>query len=104
MRIICNKGKLKHTKQLFQPNRIINVSKLNILKKRLIFTELDSHNRNYVQSTHDTKTSKHSISIRDPYIWNSILNPEEKQITTVHRFKAMTELRWLLLKNELIFS
>ena len=31
MRIISNKGKLEHTKQLFQSNKILNVHKLNIL-------------------------------------------------------------------------
>ena len=31
MRIICNKEKFKHTKQLFQSNKILNVYKLNIV-------------------------------------------------------------------------
>ena len=31
MRIICNKSKFEHTKQLFQSNKILNVYKLNIL-------------------------------------------------------------------------
>ena len=31
VRIICNKGKFEHTKQLFQSNKILNVYKLNIL-------------------------------------------------------------------------
>ena len=31
MRIICYKGKFRHTKQLFQSNKILNVYKLNIL-------------------------------------------------------------------------
>ena len=28
MRIICNKGKFEHTKQLFQSNKILNAYKL----------------------------------------------------------------------------
>ena len=31
IRIICNKGKFEHIKQLFQLNKILNVYKLNIL-------------------------------------------------------------------------
>ena len=31
MRIICNKWKFEHTKQLFQSNKILNVYKLNIV-------------------------------------------------------------------------
>ena len=31
MRIICNKGKFEHTKQLFQSKKILNAYKLNIL-------------------------------------------------------------------------
>ena len=31
MYIICNKGKLEHTKQLFLSSKILNVYKLNIL-------------------------------------------------------------------------
>ena len=43
---------------------------------------------NYVQPIHSIKTSKYSISVRGTYIWNSFLSHEEKQITTMHTFKA----------------
>ena len=79
MRIICNKGKFEHTKQLFQSNKILNMYKLSILnfatfmykvneKTFLSRFQKPSHfypNRfsemNYV---HNIKTSKYSVSIR----------------------------------------
>ena len=54
---------------------------------------------NYVQPTRQIKTSKYSISIRGPYISDSFLSSEEKQITTMHRFKTITKLRLLFLEN-----
>ena len=59
---------------------------------------------NYAQPTHNIKTSKYSISIRGPYIWNSFLSSEEKQITATHKFKTITKSRLLFLENELAFS
>ena len=106
MRIICNKGKLKHTKQLFQLNKILNVYKLNIVNVATFMHKVNtktapnifvsrfqkpSHSYptrfsklNYVQPMHNIKMSKYSISIRNPYIWNSFLSSEEKQITTIN--------------------
>ena len=119
MRIICNKWKFEHTKQLFQSNKILNVYKLNILnfatfmykvnqKTFLSRFQKPSHfqpNRfsemNYV---HNIKTSKYLVSIRWPDIWNSFLSPEEKQIITMHKFKATTKSRLLFLENILPFS
>ena len=65
---------------------------------RTRFTEL-----NYVQPCHNIKTSKYSISIKRPYIWNSLLSSEDKQITTMHKFKAITKSRLLFLENKLAF-
>ena len=50
---------------------------------------------NLVQLIPDLKTSKYLISIRRSYIWNSFLIPEEKEITTMHKFKAITKPRML---------
>ena len=58
---------------------------------------------NYAQPTYYIKTSKFSISISGPYIWNSFLSSEEKQITTMHKFKTITKPRLLFLGNELAF-
>ena len=46
---------------------------------------------NYVQQIRNIKMSKYSISIRRPYIWNSFLSFEEKQIVTMYEFKAITK-------------
>ena len=43
---------------------------------------------NYVQPIHNIKTSKYSISIRGPY------DHEEKQITTIHKFKPLLHNVW----------
>ena len=56
-----------------------------------------------LQPIHNIKTSKYSISIRGSYIWNSFLSPEEKQITTMSKFKAITKSRLFFLENELLF-
>ena len=45
----------------------------------------------YVQRIRNIKMSKYSISIRRPYIWNSFLSSEEKQIVTMYEFKAITK-------------
>ena len=57
---------------------------------------------NYVQTIYNIITSKYSISIREPYMRNSYLNPEKKQVTTMHKSKAIIKLRLLFLENELI--
>ena len=58
---------------------------------------------NYIQPTRKTKTSKYSISIRGPYISDSFLSLEEKQMTTMHKFKIITKSRLLFLENNPIF-
>ena len=87
MRIICNKWKFEHTKQLFQSNKILNVYKLNIVNVAKFMYKVNpktapniflsrfqkpSHSYptrfselNYVQPTHNIKTSKYSISLED---------------------------------------
>ena len=126
MRIICNKWKFEYTKQLFQLNEIPNVYKLNVVNVATFMYKVNpktapniflsrfqkpSHSYptrfselNYVQPTRKIKTSKCSILIRGPYIWNSFLSPEGKQITTMHKFKTITKSRLLFLENELAFS
>ena len=47
--------------------------------------------------------SKYSISIRGPCIWNSFLSSEEKQIITIHKFKAITKSKLVFLENKLAF-
>ena len=125
MRIICNKGKFEHKKQLFQSNKILNVYKLNISNATVFMYKVNQKTApniflsrfqkpspsyptrfselKYVQPIHNIKTSKCSISFRGPYIWNSFLSSEEKQITTMHKFKAITKSRLLYLVNELVF-
>ena len=108
--IICNKGKFEHTKQLFQSNKILNVYKSNNLNVATFMYKVNqktapnifiskfqkpSHSSyptrfselNYVQPIYNIKTSKYSISIREPYIWNSFLSSKDKQITIIHKFK-----------------
>ena len=72
----------------------------NIFLSRLQKPSHFYQTRFYVLLIHDIKTSKHSISIREPYIWNSFLGAKEKKIITMHKFKAMTKSRLLLLENE----
>ena len=125
MGISCNKSKFEHTKQLFPSNKILNVYKLNIVNVATFMHKVNpktalniflsrfqkpSHSYptrfsefNYVQPTRKIKTSKYSNSFRGPYIWNKFLSSEEKQITTMHKFKTMTKLRLLFLKNDLAF-
>ena len=125
MRIICNKGKFKHTKQLLQSNKILSVYELNILNVATFMYKVNprtaaniflsrfqksSHSYPtkfseliYVQPIHNIKTSKSAILIRGPYIWNSFLNSEEEQITSMQKIKATTKSRLLFLENELAF-
>ena len=122
MRIICNKGNFEHKKQ---SKKILNVYKLNILNVATFMYKVNqktapdiflsrfqkpSHSYparfselNYVHPIHNIKTRKYSISIRGPHIWNSFLSSEEKQITTMQKFKAITKSRLLFLENKLAF-
>ena len=119
IRIICSKGKFEHIKQLFQLNKILNVYKLNILNVATFMYKVNqktatniqasktvsflSYSKlNYVQPIHNIKSSKYSISIRGPYIWNIFLSSEEKQ-STIKKFNAITKSRLLFLENELAF-
>ena len=122
-RIIRNKWKFEYAKQLFQSNKNLNVYKLNVVNVATFTYKVNSKTAPniflsrfqkpshsyptrfsvYVQPTHNIKTSKYSISIRGPYIWNSFLSSEEKQITTMHKFKTLTKSRLLFLENELVF-
>ena len=99
MRIVCNKGKFEHSKELFQLNKILNVYKLNILNVATFMHKVNtksapniflsrfqkpSHSYparflelNYVQPNYNN-------SIRGSYIWNSFLSSEEKQITIIN--------------------
>ena len=112
-------------KPLFQSNKIVNVYKLNILniatflykvnqktapnvflsrfQKSYYFYPTRFSELNYLQPFHNIKRSKYSILIRGPYIWNNFLSPEEKQITTMHKFKAIAKSRLLFLEKELKF-
>ena len=58
---------------------------------------------NYIKLIHNIKTSKYSFSVKRPYIWNSFLSLEEKQITTMHKFRAATKSKLHFLENELNF-
>ena len=39
---------------------------------------------NYMQTVHNIKTSRYSISIRGPYIWNSFLIPKQKSLLCIN--------------------
>ena len=123
MGIICNTWKFEHTKGLFQSNKILNVYKFNIANVATFMYKVNpkiapnifllrfqkpSHSYptrfseyNYTQPTRNIKMGKYSISIRGPYIWNSFLSFEEKQITTMHKFKTIKKSRLLFLDNDL---
>ena len=58
---------------------------------------------NYVQPIHNIKTSKYSILIRRPCIWNSCLGSKERQVTTMQKFKTTTKSMLPLLENKLAF-
>ena len=123
MGIICNKLKFEHTKQSFQSNKILKVYKLNNKNITTFMYKVNpktapniflsrfqklSHSYptrfselNYVQPTCKIKTSNYSISIREPYIWNSFLSSKEKQITNMHKFRTITKLRLPFLEMDL---
>ena len=110
-------------KQLFQANKILNVYKLNIWNVATFMYKVNLKNianvflsrfqkpyhfyptkfseLNHIKPIHDIKTSKYWFSVRGPYIWNSFLSPEEKQITTMHKFRAVTKSKLHFLENEL---
>ena len=73
-------------------------------KYRLILILLDSQNlTKYNQSTKLKWLNTLFELEGHPHIWNSFLSSEEKEITTMHKFKAIIKSRLLFLENELAF-
>ena len=126
MSIICNKGNFSHTKQLFQSNKILNVYKLNILNvatfmynvnqktaPNIFLSRFQKPSHSYPTRFSNVTTYNQSTKLKrvntqfelegHPCIWNRFLSSEEKEITTMHKFKAIIKSRLLFLENELAF-
>ena len=125
LRIIFNKGKFEHTRELFKSSKILNVYKLNIFNTKVFIHKIQgkfapsiflpkfrktSHlyqtrlsHLNYVKLIPKLDKCKYGISYRGPFIWNNFLSTMDKEITDVAKFKATTKSKLLSLKNEISF-
>ena len=115
MSIICNKGKFEHTKQLFQPNKILNVYKLNILnvaifmhkviknlllmfffqdfKNRIIFTQLDSRNWTIYNQSTILKLVNTQFQLEDHISVIAFLSPKRNKSLLCINLKLLHFLR-----------
>ena len=122
IRIIFNKNRFDHTKELFRSNKILNIYQLNILKNTVFMQQVNiksapkvfyskflkpSHpyptnfsNSNYIQPFTKLNLCKFRISYRGPYLWNNLLNYKEKQIQNTEDFKKKVKFTLLSVENE----
>ena len=100
MRIIFNKNKFEHTKEIFKEQKILNIYELNFLSNIMFMQCVENKTtlsifltkfckpshaypanfsaHNFLVPTLKLKKSKYRVSIRDPLLWNNILTAAEK--------------------------
>ena len=125
IRIVHNKRKFEHTKELFKSASVLNLYKLNILSiavfKHSVYTETSSpvftgsfQRISHLYSTRSstlnfskpklklTKT-KYRMSIRGPAIWNYFFEDCLKSIEKTPFFKVKMKSKQLNLDNEISY-
>ena len=120
MCIIFNKGKLTHSKPLFENLNTLNVNQINIYQHlnfmdKFINNQIPSifsnlikrpdlkYPTNFSQSSFCLKrfslnNAKYSISICGPKLWNDVVNKEDKDIQSYSLFPK--KIKSKLIKNE----
>ena len=125
LRIIYNKDKYFHTKELFKDCNILNVYKLNLFNISIFMHkvksgtspsafdnnfEIPSHSyptrfshKNYTKPKMKLKKCRFRISIRGPTIWNDFIGNAEKELDSTLLFKARIKSKLQELENVMEF-
>ena len=123
-RIILHKDRLTHSRPLMKKLNALNVHQINLYQISIFmyqikhgtiptifnsdFTTVEHSYRtrfalNSFQLPRSSKTSKFSILLRGPKLWNEFLTSDEKNISTLISFKNAMKKKILDFNNELIF-
>ena len=122
VRIVFNKDKLTHSKPLFKNLNALNVYQINIYQHlnfmhKFINNQIPSifsdfikrpnhkYPTNFSQSRfylkrYSLNSTKYSISIRGPKLWNDVINKEEKDIQFYSLFQKKIKSKLIKTENE----
>ena len=125
IRIVHNKNRYTHTKELYKENQILNVYQMNIFHNLLFMHKVktqtlpniflpkfkkSSHSYptassklNFVLPFHKSMKSQYRISIRGPKLWNNLLTKPEKEIENLLIFKSKIKSKLMEKDNETTF-
>ena len=123
VRIIFNKSKFDHTRELFLLGNILNLYKLNIFNTALFMQRIHtkqappilqekfklvthhyptrSSNLNYEKPKLVLTKAKYKISFRGPTVWNEFLDESLKSIEYTPLFKIKTKSKLLNFNQEM---
>ena len=124
MRIIFHQDSLSHARPLMKELKALNVYQINVYQiisfmykvKRGSIPKIFNNNFSSVDHSYSTrfslnsfqlprslKTSKFSIILRGPKLWNNFLTDNEKNNLSIFAFKRALKNKILSFDNELIF-
>ena len=126
LRLIHNKNRFYHSKELFESCEILNVYKLNLLNTAVFMHKIKNRTapslflEKYEQPAHSYPTPFSSvnyrkpqiilrkcwfrISIRGPAIWKNLVGSTEKEIQSCPLFKTKIKRKLLFLEMKSPFS
>ena len=125
IRIVNNKTRFEHIKELFNSQKILNIYKLDILSTAIFIHKVYNETApatffklfqrvSYPYPTGFSKLClkipktnlakcKYRISSRGVLIWNNFLSHYEKQIESSSLFKSIVKLKLLAFENEITY-
>ena len=125
LRIVYNKDRHYHTKELFRSCNVLNVYKLNLLNTSIFMHKIKtgtgpaafhttfkmpSHSYptrlpsvNYNKPKTRLRKSRFQISIRGPAIWNNFVANTEKEVQSSSLFKSKLATKFLDFEYEITF-
>jgi hypothetical protein len=123
VRIISSAGRFTHSKELFKNHQILNIFQLNLYQILIFMYKLHNKitpiifctlfnkinhmyptrfsNYNYEQPKMHFLVTKFSIAIRGPKLWNTLLNNELKNCSSLSLFKQKLKQKLINDVNEL---
>ena len=125
LRILYNKDRYYHTKELFRSCNVLNVYKLNLLNTSIVMHKINtgigpvafhitfkmpSHSYstrfssvNYSKPKTRLHKSRSRISIRGPATWNNFIANTEKELESSSLFKSRVKTKRLDFENDVTF-
>ena len=125
LRLIHNKNRFYHSKELFESCEILSVYKLNLLNTAVFMHKIKNRTapssflENLEQPSHSYSTRfpiwnyrkpqvksrkcRFRIFIRGPEIWNDLVGGTEKEIQSSSRFKTKIKIKLFNFENEVNF-